>query len=100
MDVGYAGVTDDEWSGTWPEEQDVAAVGRGDHCYRCGGMGHMANDCPTPKGKGKGKEDRAFNAKGGKSQQKGKGKGAEVKGPRERQGQGRSDLWILRQAWP
>ena len=88
MDVGYAGVGDEEWGGSWPEEQEVAAVGHGDHCYRCGGMGHMANDCPTPKGKGKGKEDRAFNAKGGKNQQKGKGKGAEGKGSEKGKGKG------------
>ena len=42
---------------------DVGAVGRSDHCHRCGGVEHIANECPTPKGKGKGKEDRSFYAK-------------------------------------
>ena len=36
-------------------------------------MGHIAAECPTPKGKGKGKEDRTFSAKGMKGQEKGKG---------------------------
>ena len=76
MDIGYAGEDDWGWDDTESSDFDVAAVGKGDHCYRCGGMGHIANECPTPKGKGKGKEDKVFNAKG----IKGKGKGANGKG--------------------
>jgi hypothetical protein len=44
----------------------------GESCLRCGGMGHYARECPTPKGKGKGKM-----GKGGKGYDKGSGKGYE-----------------------
>ncbi|CAE8719957.1 unnamed protein product, partial [Polarella glacialis] len=30
-----------------PTEVDVAAVTRAGRCYRCGGRGHIARDCPT-----------------------------------------------------
>ena len=88
MDVGYTGEVDDVWGEQGPEEQDVAGVSRGDHCYRCGGMGHIANECPTPKGKGKGKEDRAYNTKGNKGKEKGKGKGNAGKGHEKGKGKG------------
>ena len=71
MDIGYSG--EEDW--TWETELgdfDVGAVGRSDHCYRCGGMGHIANEWPTPKGNGKGKEDRSFYAKGTQGYEKGK----------------------------
>ncbi len=42
----------------------------GETRLRCGGMGHYARECPTPKGKGKGKS-----GKGGKGYDKGYGKG-------------------------
>ena len=78
MDVGYAG--EEEWyeEASGYEEQEVGAVGKGEYCYRCGGMGHIGNDCPTPKGKGKGREDRAYAAKGhskGKAPQWDEGQG-------------------------
>ena len=59
MDIGYSG--EEDW--TWETELgdfDVGAVGRSDHCCRFGGMKHIANECPTPKGKGRGKEDRSL----------------------------------------
>ena len=67
---------------------DVGAVGRSDHCYRCCGMGHIANECPTPKGKEKGKEDGSFYAKGTKGHEKGKGKNAGGKGHDKGKGKG------------
>ena len=84
MDIGYAGEDDWGWDDTESSDFDVAAVGKGDHCYRCVGMGHIAHECPTPKGKGKGKEDKVFNAKG----IKGKGKGANGKGLDKGKGKG------------
>ena len=87
MDIGYSG--EEDW--TWETELggfDMGAVGRSDHCYRCDGMGHIANECPTPKGKGKGKEDRSFYAKGMKGHEKGKGKSAGGKGHDKGKGKG------------
>ena len=75
MDIGFS----DEEDWTWETElgdSDVGAVGRSDHCNRCGGMEHIANECPTPKGKVKGKEVRSFYAKETKGYEKGKGKSA------------------------
>ena len=69
MDVGYAGAEArfDEWfDEEASEEDDIGALGRHEHCFRCGGMGHMAAECSTPKGKGKGREDKVFQSKGGK----------------------------------
>lgn len=54
----------------------LAAVTANTQCFQCGGFGHLAHSCPTPKGKGKGKAG----SKGGKGDNaKGQTKGA-VKG--------------------
>ena len=50
----------------------------GEKCLRCGGLGHYARECPTPKGKGKGqgwKGGGKGQMKGQKGEPKGKGKG-------------------------
>ena len=86
MDIGYSG--EEDWTlETELGDFDVGAVGRSDHCYHCGGMEHIANECPTPKGKVKGKEDRSFYAKGTKGHEKGKGKSAGGKGHDKGKGQ-------------
>ena len=82
LDIGFAGEDDWWWDDAESSDVDVAAIGKGDHCKRCGGVGHIANECPTPKGKGKGKgkEDKGFNSKGSK------GKGKELQWQRFRKG--------------
>ena len=74
----YIGNLDATWWGEdaggelWEEHQvDLDAMGKGDmSCYRCGGKGHMARDCPTPMMKGdKGKGDYKGKGGGGKGYQ-------------------------------
>ena len=60
----------------WRILERVASTEKGDHCRRCGGVGHIGNDCPTPKGKGK--ENEGFKSKGSKE----KGKVSNGKGSR------------------
>ena len=55
MDISYV---DDKYF-----EEEVGAVGRDTKCYRCGGQGHLAAHCATPKGDGKG-FDKSFGGKG------------------------------------
>ena len=102
VDIGFAGEDDWWWDDAESSDVGVAAVGKGDHCYRCGGVGHIANECPTPKGKGKG--DKWFNSKGskvkgksysGKVFEKGKGKGMTVCGHCGKRGHDTSRCWTL-----
>ena len=73
-DIDFAGEDDWWWDDAESGDVDVAAIGKGDHRYRCVGVGHIPNECPTPKGKGK--EDKGFNSNGSK----GKGKSYSGKG--------------------
>jgi hypothetical protein len=64
-------------------EKEVEVDYVGETCLRCGGLGHYARECPTPKGKGKG-------GKGGK----GYGKDYAYKGGRKGYGKdGGKDYW-------
>jgi hypothetical protein len=70
----------DENGATEEVEKDVEVDYVGESCLRCGGMGHYARECPTPKGKGKG---------GGKN---GKGYGKDSSGYKGYKGGGK-DGW-------
>ena len=93
MDVGWVGepgaeAGEEEWDHNF--EFDVDAVSRTPICYRCGGSGHLARDCPTPEGKGpKGKgKTKGEAAKGwSKGWPKGGAKGA-LQGKGSFQGKG------------
>jgi hypothetical protein len=76
IDIGQLGsrCEDHEWPGEWEREggnYEVDAVWGDSVCHRCGGRGHFARDCATPKGGGKG--DGKNNGSGGK-RRKGDGK--------------------------
>jgi hypothetical protein len=73
---------DKEYEEGWGEEpmNELEVDYVGEVCLRCGGMGHYARECPTPKGKGKGGKDggKGYKGFGG---YKGNGKGGyEYKG--------------------
>ena len=72
------------------EEEDIQALGKGAmHCYRCGGLGHIAAHCATPeptKGVGKGSKGA------GKGKSKGKGFGNKGKGKGTGRGKKRGRL--------
>jgi hypothetical protein len=56
------------WTEDWEKDGSEVEIDYvGESCRKCGGMGHYARECPTPKGKGKGD--------GGKGGGKAKGKG-------------------------
>ena len=86
MDVGYAGHAECDYeyehgNTDYEDQQEVGNVGLDVQCYRCGGFGHRAGQCGTPKGMGKAKRGKAgakeSSAKGvGKGGVKGKGPGA------------------------
>jgi len=92
MDVGSLNKDENQ------DETDLDAVNRNTKCYNCQGFGHMANQCPTPKGEGKGmppgKGDfgkggyKGYSPKGGSKgyTPKGGGKGSFGKGGKGFQG--------------
>ena len=77
-----------EWDGWWQDDnsgwhepepaeelpQDIQGLADM-KCHVCGGMGHLARNCPTPNPKGGGKGGKAGGGKGGKGGPKGGGKG-------------------------
>jgi len=92
MDVGSLNKDENQ------DEADLDAVSRNTKCYNCQGFGHLANQCPTPKGEGKGvppgKGDfgkggyKGYSPKGGSKGYipKGGGKGSFGKGGKGFQG--------------
>ena len=83
MEVGWVGEpTGEEHSAEYwdyDQEQGIDAVGKATSCYRCGGWGHLARQCPTPEeakgSKGKGMSKGAAHKGGGKGISKGGPKG-------------------------
>jgi hypothetical protein len=76
-----------EYEAGWNEERanEVEIDYVGETCRKCGGLGHYARECPTPKGKGKGGKDAG---KGAYKGYKGYGKDGGHKGYK---GYGRND---------
>ena len=83
VDRVWAGEEWEEDGGYWQEdggnnesEEKVEVDFVGEMCMRCGGHGHYARECLTPKEKGKGKGGSKGKGKGkGNQYEYGKGKG-------------------------
>ena len=70
---------EEEWSGA----EQLAAVSASTRCHRCQGYGHIASQCPSPKGPGKGGGVPMYSAPGyGKA----KGKGWQTPSPKGQKG--------------
>jgi hypothetical protein len=72
MDVGHI-------NGDYYDE-DVNAVTRDTKCFRCGGHGHLAVHCATPKSDGKGADAKGYGKNGKGFDYNGKGSGKNGKG--------------------
>ena len=71
---------EEEWGNEHDDDGEREVHYVGEHCLRCGGHGHYARECPTPKGKGKGEQGKGAGKAKGKGKyndysNKGKGKG-------------------------
>jgi hypothetical protein len=71
-----------EGSGAEEPEKELEVDYVGETCLRCGGHGHYARECPTPKGKGKGggKNGKGYGKDGGYKGYNGYGKDYAYKG--------------------
>ena len=69
--------------------------GKGGGCWNCGGMGHIAAQCTTPKGKGKGTWKGEAKGWGGKASGKGKTGVSPVKKREEADGNEEQDVNVF-----
>ena len=82
MDVGLIGRGDDDQNYYEDDEWNVDGISPNTNCYRCGGYGHLAKDCATAKGGGKGNgkgpdgKGKGYLGKGDGKNNYGKGKDA------------------------
>ena len=54
MDIGFT--SQDTWEeDTYDAEEEIGAIDQDIACYRCGGIGHRAADCGSPKVKARAK---------------------------------------------
>ena len=86
-----------DWAEDWVEKDDAEVeIGYvGESCRKCGGMGHYARECPTPKGKGKGDGGKGGGKAKGKASTAGKAARPDGKAAERALGRARARaLWV------